>query len=276
MQFSNLFFAVIFTSAVIADGGADQGKGKGKDHHRHHRHHEGRLQRECDELFRLEGLGRLVTNNTLLEEVTHNNETRIAKLQADAQRDAPKLADLQRNQTLVDECRVLEDEEKLERDCAKLLKLQHFLKFAANSTAVSQSAENNSTRISEIAAEATKSAGELQQLQSNATFVNLCFIVDAHVKERHECEEIKDLGRFISFANNSTALAEKTNNNETRINEIQAEAQRAAARLAQLQSNGTLVFDCNKFFNSDQAANVESQAGKSFRPFKNITVLYSS
>jgi hypothetical protein len=259
MQFSNLFFAVLFSSAVIADEAAEQGKGR--QHHRHH--HEGRLQRECDHLFHLERVQRLVTNSTALAQETHNNETKISELQAEATQEATELTNLRNNQTLIRECEILAAEEKLERDCFKLLKLEHFLTFAANSTAVSKTAENNSTKISEIAAEASKSAGELQQLQSNGTFVALCLIVNAHEREKHECEEIKELEKFIAFSHNETALAEKTHNNETRINEIQAESSRAADRLAQLQSNSTLVSDCATFF--EHPTNVESQAGKSFQ-----------
>jgi len=259
MQFSSLFLAVVFTSAVIADGSADQGK----KHHHHddHRHHKkGQLERECDEIFSLEKLENLVANSTALAEVTHGNATKIGELQAKASQDASKLAGLKNNQTLIVECQILAAEEKLERDCLELLKLEEFLKFASNATAVSTKAENNGTKITEIAAKASQSANKLQQLQSNQTLVAICFIVDAHNKEKHECEEIKGLQKFIAFANNSTALVDDTKNNATRINEIKAESSKAANRLANLQSNATLVADCASF---DQPTNVQAQAGTS-------------
>jgi hypothetical protein len=216
MQLSTLFLAVIFTSAVIADGSAEWGKGKGEEHHCHHKI--GKLQRECDEIFFLERLEGLVANSTALAEATHNNATKIGELQAKASQDAPKLAALKANHTLIVECEILAAEEKLEHDCFELLKLEHFLKFAANFTEVSNQAKNNATRISEIAAEASTSATKLQQLQSNATLVSLCFIVDAHEREKHQCEEIKE-----------------------------AESSKIAARLAELQSNAALVSDCASF-----------------------------
>jgi vacuolar-type H+-ATPase subunit I/STV1 len=207
----------------------------------------------------LEGL---VANSTALAEVAHNNATKIGELQAKASQDAPKLAALKANQTLIVECDILAAEEKLEHDCFELLKLAHFLTFAANSSEVSNQAKNNATRISEIAAEASTSATKLQQLQSNATLVSLCFIVDAHEREKHQCEEIKKLEKFIDFANNSTALADKTRNNATRINEIKVESSKVAARLAKLQSNATLVSDCASF-EHHPATVVSAQAGRS-------------
>ncbi|KAE9371326.1 hypothetical protein N431DRAFT_545599 [Stipitochalara longipes BDJ] len=255
MQFSSLFLAVLFTSAVIADGSAAQDK---KHHHHDHRHHkEGRLERECDKIFSLEKLENLVANSTALAEVTHGNATKIAELQAKASQDASKLTDLKNNQTLIVECQILAAAEKLERDCLELLKLEEFLKFASNATEVSTKANNNGTRITEIAAEASQGSTKLQQLQSNSTLVAICFIVDAHNKEKHQCEEIKGLEKFIAFANNSTALVDDTKNNVTKINEIKAESSKAADRLANLQSNATLVADCASF---GHPTSVEAQA----------------
>ncbi|PMD36032.1 hypothetical protein L207DRAFT_494752, partial [Hyaloscypha variabilis F] len=252
MQISSLFLAVLFTSAVIADGSADQHK----KHHHHddHRHHkEGRLERECDKIFSLEKLESLVANSTALAEVAHGNATKIAELQAKASQDASKLADLQSNQTLIVECQILAAEEKLERDCLELLKLEEFLRFSSNATEVSTKVNNNGTKITEIAAEASQSATKLQQLQSNSTLVAICLIVDAHNREKLQCEEIKHLEKFIAFAENSTALVDDTNNNATKINEIKVESSKAADRLANLQSNATLVADCASF---DQPTNV--------------------
>ena len=255
MQFSSLFLAVVFTSVVIADGSADLGK-----KHHHHHHKEGQLERECERIFHLEKLEKLVANSTALAEVTHGNATKISELQAKASQDVPKLADLKNNQTLIVECQILAAEKKLEHDCLELLKLEEFLKFASNATEVSTKAKNNGTRITEIAAQASQGATKLQQLQSNATLVAICFIVNAHNKEKLECEEIKGLQKFIAFANNSTALVNDTKNNATKIDEIKAKSSKAATRLAKLQSNATLVADCVSF---DLPTNVQAQAGES-------------
>jgi hypothetical protein len=259
MQFTSLFLAVLFTSAVIADGNAELGKGK--HHHRHH-HKKGKLERKCDELFFLEKLDNLVSNSTALAEKTQNNATKIADLQAQASKDASKLADLKSNQTLIVECEILAAEKKLERDCFELLKLEGFLKFASNATEVSTRAKNNGTRINEIAAEASKSAAKLQELQSNATLVAICLVVDAHKKEKFQCEEIKGLQKFLTFTDNSTALAEKTKNNATKIEEIKAKSSKAADRLAKLLNNATLVSDCDSF-DHPANVNVDAQAGTS-------------
>jgi hypothetical protein len=147
-------------------------------------------------------------------------------------------------------------EKKLEQDC---FGLEHFLKFASNSTEVSNTSKNNSTKASEIATEVSSSATKLQQLQSNSTLVALCLIVDAHEREKHECEEIEKLETLIKLASNDTGLADKTKNNATRIGENKAESSKFAARLAEFQNNATLVSDCTAFGHS---TNVAAQAGK--------------
>lgn len=85
--------------------------------------------------------------------MAHNNATNIGELQAKASQDASKLVTLEENQTLIVECEILATEKKLEQDCFGLLKLEHFLKFASNSTEVCNTSKNNSTKVSEIAAE---------------------------------------------------------------------------------------------------------------------------
>jgi hypothetical protein len=257
MQFSTLSLAVIFTSTVIANGSADQHKGKGERHHHHHKI--GELERKCDEIFYLERLERLIANSTALSEKPHNNATKIGELQAKASQDASKLATLKGNQTLIVECEVLAAEKKLEHDCFELLKLEHFLKFASNSTEVSNTTKNNGTRVRGIAAEVLSSATKLQQLRSNSTLVALCLIADAHEREKHECEEIKKLEKLIKLAGNDSALADKTKNNVTRIGEIKAESSKFTARLAELQNNATFVSDCAAF---GHPTNVAAQVGK--------------
>jgi hypothetical protein len=259
MQFTSIFCAVLFTSAVIAEGTAELSKGKHP--HRHH-HKKGKLERKCDELFFLEKLDNLVSNTTALAEKTKNNATKIADLQAKASKDASKLADLKSNQTLIVECEILAAEKKLERDCFELLELEGFLKFASNATEVSTRAKNNGTRINEIAAAASKSATKLQELQSNSTLVALCLIVDAHEKEKFQCEEIKGLQKFLAFTDNSTALSETTKNNATKIDELKSKSSKAADSLAKLLSNATLVSGCAAFDNPANV-NVEAQAGTS-------------
>jgi len=252
MQLSNLFLAILFTTAAIADGSVS-----GKKHHRK------TIKSECKEFFSLEHLELSAANTTALADKTQNNATKISEIQAKASKDASKLAALKSNLTLVEECAIFAAAEKLEHDCNEISRLDRFLAFAGNATAVAIKAQNNSTRIGEFAAKASKDAAKLEKLESNSTLVSLCPIFDAAEKEKHRCAEIKKLEKFIAFVDNSTALADKTQNNATRIDHFKAKASKDATRLAKLQSNATLVADCAALESSGPQSLADTQAGVS-------------
>ncbi|RAL60771.1 hypothetical protein DID88_009876 [Monilinia fructigena] len=64
------------------------------------------------------------------------------------------------------------------------------------------------------------------------------------VTDKSLCKEMTHLEKLITTAQNSTKLATKTNNNQTKINAIVAKASEAAVKLDTLQGNSTLVATC--------------------------------
>jgi hypothetical protein len=207
----------------------------------------------------LEKLEHLAANATALADNPHNDATEIAEIYAKALNDASRLAALKGNKTLIKECEIILVAERLEHEFKELIKLEKFIAIADNSSAVASKTEKNSTKIAKIAAEASKYAIKLQKHKSNTTLVGLCLIIDAFEREKHQCEKIKKLEKFIAFADNSTAVADKTENNATKIDEIKAQAFQDAALLAKLKSNVTLVSDCAAL----EKSAAESLAGKS-------------
>jgi hypothetical protein len=261
MQFFTLFLAILFTSAAIADGSAEKSKRNSDKSHKNHHHHHNKLEAECKELFILEKLELFAANTTALADKTHNNVTKIADVQAKASKDASKLAALQGNETLVEECAIFAAAEKFAFECREIAKLESFLAFAGNATAVASKAQNNSTKVTEFAAKASKDAAKMEIFRSNTTVIALCLIFDASEKEKHECRLIKKLEKFIAFVDNSTALADKTQSNTTKIAKFQAKSSKAASLLTKLQSNATLVADCAAL---ETSAPPQSLAGMSY------------
>ncbi len=84
--------------------------------------------------------------------------------------------------------------------------------------------------------------------------MKLCIIIAAAEREKHECEEIKKLETFIAFAGNSSAVADKTKNNVTKAEEIEAQASKDATVLAKLKSNATIVSHCAALEKSEAAS----------------------
>ena len=65
------------------------------------------------------------------------------------------------------------------------------------------------------------------------------------VTDKSLCKEMNVLEHQVKLASNATKLAEKTNNNATKIAEIQAKASDAATQLTTMQSNATLMSECS-------------------------------
>ncbi|PMD62695.1 uncharacterized protein K444DRAFT_557886, partial [Hyaloscypha bicolor E] len=131
--------------------------------------------------------------------------------------------------------------------CDELFFLEKLDNLVSNTTALAEKTLNNATKIADLQAKASKDASnatKFQGPQSNTTLVSLCLIVDAHKKEKPQCEEIKGFQKFLAFADNSTAISHKTKNTATKIDEVKAKSSKATTRLAKLQSNATPVSDC--------------------------------
>jgi len=78
-----------------------------------------------------------------------------------------------------------------------------------------------------------------------------CAVIDAAQKEEDMCQETFALQAFVKFAANETAVASKTDNNATKIADIQLKASQAAAKLDTLTSNSTLQAACAAVMQKD-------------------------
>ena len=128
--------------------------------------------------------------------------------------------------------------------CREMNRLNHLIELASNTTKLGEVTNNNATKIAEIKAKASSATTKLQTLQSNATLVSFCTVFDAQAAEEDGCQETFMLQRFIKFAANTTAVAIATNNNATKIANIQTKASKAAVKLQTLTSNSTLQAAC--------------------------------
>jgi hypothetical protein len=109
----------------------------------------------------------------------------------------------------------------------------------------------NTTKADDIKARATAAQPTLDSLTSNSTLMTNCAVIDAAQKEEDMCQETFALQAFVKFAANETAVASKTNNNATKIADIQLKASQAAAKLDILTSNSTLQAACPAVMQKD-------------------------
>ncbi|TGO30546.1 hypothetical protein BPAE_0005g00370 [Botrytis paeoniae] len=64
------------------------------------------------------------------------------------------------------------------------------------------------------------------------------------ITDKSLCKEMNKLEKLVDQAQNTTKLASKTNNNQTKIDSIVAKASAAAVQLDAMQANTTLVSTC--------------------------------
>lgn len=64
------------------------------------------------------------------------------------------------------------------------------------------------------------------------------------VTDKSLCKEMSSLNQLVKLASNTTKLADKTNNNATKIADIQSKASEASTKLTTMSSNTTLVSTC--------------------------------
>ncbi|KAB8303168.1 hypothetical protein EYC80_004616 [Monilinia laxa] len=224
MQYSTLFFSVLFSTAVAAMG------------------ENGTLTEEqtCKEILGLNALVKLANNQTKLNAVTGNDATRAMAIQAKASAASTKLTELQSNSTLMTQCAAIDGEIMTNATCTQQFLLQKFVDFAANETLVSQAVNNDMTKTAEVQLKASSAASKLQELQSNATLQAACpavFMAD-------ECKMLVALKKFADFGMNSTKLEKVTMGNETKITNIKAAAGVAEMQVMMLEANSTLMAEC--------------------------------
>ncbi|KAN0101547.1 hypothetical protein V8E51_012057 [Hyaloscypha variabilis] len=253
MHFQSLVVSLLLATSVAAHGDKTES-----------------TQGECKEIEQLNGLVKLASNTTKLDEITKNNATKIAEIQAKASTASTKLTTLQSNTTLVSACAVIDAQEQEDDGCQETFALQRFVKFAANSTAVADATKNNATKIAKIQAEASKASTKLETLTSNSTLQADC----PAVQQEDECKVMKTLQKFVDVANNQTKLDKLTNGNTTKEAEIKAKAAKDQTKLTAMTGNATFVAACTALEGKGTTGSTSSD-GISSQSTKNAASLLS-
>jgi hypothetical protein len=136
--------------------------------------------------------------------------------------------------------------------CHEITGLNQLVALASNITKLNKITKNNATKIAEIQAKASSASTTLSTLQSNSTLMSACAVIDAAQAETDGCQETFLLQRFVAFAANTTAVGSATQNNATKIADIELRASDAAAKLQTLTSNSTLQAACPAVMQKDE------------------------
>jgi hypothetical protein len=165
MQFTNLFFSLLLSTAVVAKGNKTTKAVTDKS--------------LCREMAFLERMVALASNSTRLAAIEKDNATKIAEFQAKASTATTDLATMQSNTTLVSTCAVIAAAAKTEEECEKMSELQKLVTLASNETALAAKTKNNATKIADIQAEASAASVKLETLTSNTTLTDVCTSIKA-------------------------------------------------------------------------------------------------
>jgi len=198
MQFTNAFISLVLATAVVAKGGRNSTRVPSD-------------KQVCGEINRLDGLVKLVANETRLEAKTRNNTERITKIKAEAVKAQTQLTTLQQNATLVATCAVIDAAQKTEKDCRDLEELPKFIAFAGNATLINRKgAKGNQTkRVEKAKAEAAKAQTKLDGLKANTTLAATCTEVEAKAKAdkaaKKAAKEAKKAGKTATLSSSTAA-----------------------------------------------------------------------
>lgn len=72
---------------------------------------------------------------------------------------------------------------------------------------------------------------------------------------KSQCKQVQKLTKLTELAANQTKLGDLTNNNQTLMADITAKAEEAKTQLATIQSNTTLMGECNAIFATKSSLN---------------------
>jgi hypothetical protein len=121
MQLVKVFVSVMLAAAVSAKG-HDKNNGTVS------------TARQCRSIARMTKLVDLAANETLLEEKTGGNQTRIDAIKAEAANITTSLTVLTSNSTLIGECAVVAAYDEAVRACWEVRELEGIMALAANDT----------------------------------------------------------------------------------------------------------------------------------------------
>ncbi|KAK2071911.1 hypothetical protein P8C59_006296 [Phyllachora maydis] len=195
---------------------------------------------QCHKLKKLMWLEEVAKNATELQQVTKGNATEAAEIKSLASEDAPKLASLQANATLMAACSQVFAVEDMLQDCVDMLKMQALGKIAANATLLNEKTDGDSTATAAVMAKVKEEAATLTMLESNTTLTAFCAVEET----KADCSAMGYLKKEIAFSKNTTAVAEHFHNDAAKIAAFQEKIPMMESKLSKLMSNSTLMSFC--------------------------------
>jgi hypothetical protein len=126
-------------------------------------------------------------------------------------------------------------------ECKEILALENLIKFVSNETELADKTKKNATKIDEIKTKASAASIKLTPLLKNETLAEDCAIIAAAERLEQECKEILTLEKLIAFAANETQLADKTDNNATKIEDIKSKASSAAGKVCRVEGSCNIL-----------------------------------
>ncbi|KAJ9149824.1 hypothetical protein NKR23_g4036 [Pleurostoma richardsiae] len=212
---------------------------------------------QCKQVEKLTELVNLAANATRLDDKTDGNTTKASAIQAKASSAAATLQTLEANSTLMAACNQIFAVQDMEDSCSQMASLEKATALAANQTLLDAKFGNDTAKADKLKAKAAAGATELATLQGNATLTQFCAALD----DAETCDTMAKLQKQVDKAANATALDAKFDGNSTKVAAFQAKASKAAAKLAVMTSNSTLVNLCAASGSGTQASTDSTTSG---------------
>ncbi|KAL3305246.1 hypothetical protein RB213_008015 [Colletotrichum asianum] len=125
---------------------------------------------QCGFMKRMDKLQKLVANDTALAAITKNNQTKADKIKAKVQQGMTKLADMQKNTTLLQYCSA----RTTQGECKQMTQLNKLIALSKNDTALNDKFKGNTTKIEKFKAKAAKKEAKLNEMMNNSTLMGIC------------------------------------------------------------------------------------------------------
>ncbi|KAF6823550.1 hypothetical protein CPLU01_11343 [Colletotrichum plurivorum] len=199
-------------------------------------------QAQCKRFLKGEALVKIAGNDTLLNELTHNNATKVDLIKKKAAEVAPKLEEAKKNATLMATCEQVRAVQHENGQCRFMNHMDRLQKLVSNQTALDMVTKNNATKADKIKAKVQQGMAKLGELQKNATLLQYC----SARTTKGECRQMNHLNKLIALSKNDTALQEKFNGNATKIEKFKAKAAKKEAKLNEMMNNSTLMGVCQQ------------------------------
>ncbi|KAI8624966.1 hypothetical protein F5Y19DRAFT_278797 [Xylariaceae sp. FL1651] len=236
MQITSVLVTSLLAAAVSAKG-HNNGTASAKGHNTG----TASVTSQCRSIAHMTKLIDLASNQTLLEDKTDGNQTKIDAIKAKAANFTTSLSALTSNTTLMDQCAIVTAHDEAILACGQIHELEKMMATAANDTKLQSKFDGNATKIDAFKAKASAMATKLADLQSNATQTTFCAAQD----DVQTCKSISKLQKTIAMAGNNTALQNKFDGNATKIDHFKTKATEAQTKLDALMSNSTLMTTCS-------------------------------